>query len=105
MNAKKTMLKGCFVIEPTVFKDKRGYFFESFNNKQFQELTKSKTAFVQDNQSYSTKGVLRGLHYQTGKYAQAKLIRVIKGKVLDVALDIRKNSKTFGEYIAVELSE
>jgi len=105
MNAKKTRLKGCFVIEPTVFKDKRGYFFESFNNKQFQELTKFKTAFVQDNQSYSTKGVLRGLHYQTGKYAQAKLIRVIKGKVLDVALDIRKNSKTFGEYIALELSE
>ena len=104
MKILKTKLKDCCIIEPKVFKDKRGYFFESFNNKQFKDLTGSKTTFVQDNESYSTKGVLRGLHYQTGVYAQAKLVRVIKGKVLDVAVDLRENSKTFGEYVSVELS-
>jgi len=105
MKILKTKLKDCCIIEPKVFKDKRGYFFESFNNKQFKDLTESETAFVQDNESYSTKGVLRGLHYQTGVYAQAKLVRVIKGKVLDIAVDLRENSKTFGQYISVELTE
>lgn len=105
MNVLETKLKGCFVIEPKILKDKRGYFFESFNQKQFQENTNSKTVFVQDNESYSTKGVLRGLHYQTGIHAQAKLVRVIKGKVLDVAVDLRKDSKTYGEYFSIELSE
>ncbi|AUC82957.1 dTDP-4-dehydrorhamnose 3,5-epimerase [Lacinutrix sp. Bg11-31] len=101
----ETKLKGCLIIEPKVFEDKRGSFFESFNTKQFNDLTNSKTNFVQDNESYSTKGVLRGLHYQTGLHAQAKLVRVIKGRVLDVAVDLRKSSKTFGEYVSVELSE
>ncbi|WP_055436213.1 dTDP-4-dehydrorhamnose 3,5-epimerase [Lacinutrix algicola] len=105
MNVLETKLKGCFVIEPKIFEDKRGYFFESFNLKQFQKLTKSNTVFIQDNESYSTKGVLRGLHYQTGKYAQAKLVRVVKGKVLDVAVDLRRNSKTYGEHFSIELSE
>ncbi|WP_299248721.1 dTDP-4-dehydrorhamnose 3,5-epimerase [uncultured Lacinutrix sp.] len=105
MNVLETKLKGCFVIEPKIFEDKRGYFFESFNLKQFQELTKSNTVFIQDNESYSTKGVLRGLHYQTGKYAQAKLVRVVKGKVLDVAVDLRRDSRTYGEHFSIELSE
>lgn len=105
MNVLETKLKGCFVIEPKIFEDKRGYFFESFNLKQFQKLTKSNTVFIQDNESYSTKGVLRGLHYQTGKYAQAKLVRVVKGEVLDVAVDLRRNSKTYGEHFSIELSE
>lgn len=105
MKVLETKLKDCYIIEPRVFEDKRGYFFESFNTKQFQELTHFKNTFIQDNESFSTKGVLRGLHYQTGKHAQSKLVRVIKGKVLDVAVDLRKNSKTFGEYVSVELSE
>lgn len=105
MKVLETKLKGCFVIEPKIFEDKRGYFFESFNLKQFQELTKSNTVFIQDNESYSTRGVLRGLHYQTGIYAQAKLVRVVKGKVLDVAVDLRRGSKTYGEHFSIELSE
>lgn len=105
MEFKPTKLEGCFVIEPKVFKDERGYFFESYNLNTFNDLNGDQVKFVQDNESYSTKGVLRGLHYQRGKYAQAKLVRVIKGKVLDVAVDVRKGSKTFGEYVAVELSE
>lgn len=105
MNVLETKLKGCFIIEPKIFEDKRGYFFESFNAKKFKNLTEVETAFVQDNQSYSTRGVLRGLHYQTGDYAQAKLVRVVKGKVLDVAVDLRKESKTFGDYFSIELSE
>lgn len=105
MKVLETKLKDCYIIEPKIFEDKRGYFFENFNNKQFQELTNFKNTFIQDNESYSTKGVLRGLHYQTGEHAQSKLVRVIKGKVLDVAVDLRENSKTFGEHIAVELSE
>ena len=105
MKVLETKLEGCYIIEPKIFEDKRGYFFESFNMKQFQELTKSKTTFVQDNESYSTKGVLRGLHYQTGFHAQAKLVRVIKGKVLDIAVDLRQDSKTFGEHVSVEISE
>ncbi len=105
MKATETKLKGCFILEPKVFKDDRGYFFETFNEQVFNEITKTRTTFVQDNESYSTKGVLRGLHYQTGEHAQAKLVRVIKGKVLDVAVDNRKDSKTYGDYVAVEISE
>lgn len=105
MKATETKLEGCFILEPTVFEDKRGYFFESFNQKTFNKLTNTNTVFVQDNESFSSKGVLRGLHYQVGDYAQAKLVRVIKGRVVDVAVDIRKNSKTFGQHIAVELTE
>jgi len=105
MKVLETKLKGCFVVEPKIFKDERGYFFESFNSKKFQDITQSKTNFVQDNESYSTKGVLRGLHYQIGDYAQAKLVRVVKGKVLDVTVDLRKDSETFGEHISVELTE
>jgi len=105
MNKIETKLKDCFILEPTVFKDKRGYFFESFNREKFNEIVGFDANFVQDNESYSTKGVLRGLHYQTGDYAQAKLVRVIKGKVLDVAVDIRKDSTTYGQHVTVELSE
>jgi dTDP-4-dehydrorhamnose 3,5-epimerase len=104
MNIKQTKLKGCFIIEPQVFKDKRGYFLESFNQKIFNQYTEENTTFVQDNESFSSKGVLRGLHYQTGDYSQAKLVRVIKGEVLDVAVDIRKDSSTFGQYESVVLS-
>lgn len=105
MKAIETKLQGCFVLEPTIFKDKRGYFFESFNQNIFNKITNTNTSFIQDNESFSTKGVLRGLHYQTGVYAQAKLVRVIKGKVLDVAVDLRKNSHTFCQFIAEELTE
>jgi len=100
----ETNLKGCFIIEPQIFKDKRGYFLESFNQKAFNEALGLDIKFVQDNESQSSKGVLRGLHYQLGKYAQAKLVRVIKGRVLDVCLDLRKESKTFGKHFSVELS-
>jgi len=105
MKATETKLEGCFVLEPTIFEDKRGYFFESFNQEKFNSLINKEVTFVQDNESFSSKGVLRGLHYQTGAHAQAKLVRVIKGKVLDVAVDVRKDSKTFGQHVAVELSE
>ena len=105
MKATETKLKGCFFIEPAVFKDTRGYFFESFNQNKFNELIGKDINFVQDNESFSSKGVLRGLHFQTGDYAQAKLVRVIKGKVLDVVVDMRKNSPTFGEHFSIELSE
>ncbi|MBD0823354.1 dTDP-4-dehydrorhamnose 3,5-epimerase [Aestuariibaculum marinum] len=105
MIVKETKLKGCFIIEPTVFKDSRGYFFESFNQKTFNKLTNQKVNFVQDNESFSSKGVLRGLHYQTGDDAQAKLVRVIKGRVLDIAVDLRRGSDTFGEYEALEMTE
>ena len=104
MVAIETKLKGCFIIEPRVFEDERGYFFESFNQQVFEKAIEKKINFVQDNQSYSTKGVLRGLHFQKGEYAQAKLVRVLSGSVLDVAVDIRKGSKTYGEHVAVELS-
>lgn len=105
MTALETKLQGCFILEPKIFEDQRGYFFESFNQNQFNTLTNTNTTFVQDNESFSTKGVLRGLHYQTGEHAQAKLVRVIKGCVLDVAVDLRKNSPTFSQYVAVELTE
>ncbi|HLT32602.1 MAG TPA: dTDP-4-dehydrorhamnose 3,5-epimerase [Aquaticitalea sp.] len=104
MTLKDTPLRGCYIIEPTVFEDQRGYFFESFNQKEFEDVI-GNVNFVQDNESLSTRGVLRGLHYQTGEYAQAKLVRVIKGNVLDVAVDIRKDSKTYGQQFSIELSE
>ncbi|MEJ6981638.1 dTDP-4-dehydrorhamnose 3,5-epimerase [Pedobacter sp. P351] len=104
MNATETKLKGCFIIEPRVFKDSRGYFFECFNSEKFEELTGQSGRFVQDNQSASIYGVVRGLHFQKGEHAQAKLVRVLEGKVLDVAVDIRENSETYGEYVSVELS-
>lgn len=104
MNIKPTTLDGCFIIEPKVLDDERGYFFESFHQQKFQELTGIKTQFVQDNQSMSQRGVLRGLHFQTGKFVQSKLVRVIKGSVLDVAVDLRKDSSTFGEHFSIILS-
>jgi len=104
MNIKPTTLDGCFIIEPKVLDDERGYFFESFHQQKFQELTGIKTQFVQDNQSMSQRGVLRGLHLQTGKFVQSKLVRVIKGSVLDVAVDLRKDSSTFGEHFSIILS-
>lgn len=100
-----TSIEDCFIIEPSVFEDKRGYFLETFNQKKFNELLGRSIEFVQDNEAFSQKGVLRGLHYQTGNHAQAKLVRVIKGTVLDVSVDVRKNSKSFGKYVAIELSE
>ena len=104
MKVIETEIEGVFILEPRVFGDDRGYFFESFSLKQFEEKV-SKTVFVQDNESKSKYGVLRGLHYQLPPYTQAKLVRVVKGRVLDVAVDIRKGSPTFGKYVAVELSE
>ena len=104
MKVTETKLKGCFVIEPKVFKDSRGYFFESFNQKTFEELTGQDGHFVQDNQSASSYGVLRGLHFQKGEHAQAKLVRVIEGKVFDVAVDLRPGSETYGQWVGVELS-
>lgn len=105
MTALETKLQGCFILEPKIFEDHRGYFFESFNQNQFNSLTNTNTRFVQDNESFSNKGVLRGLHYQTGEHAQAKLVRVIQGRVLDVAVDLRAGSPTFSQYVAVELTE
>ena len=104
MTVTETHLKGCFIIEPTIFDDGRGSFFESFNLQKFEEKTGLNINFVQDNQSLSQRGVLRGLHFQKGEFAQAKLVRVIKGKVLDVVVDIRKNSETFGQSFSIELS-
>lgn len=104
MQIKETKLKGCFVLEPTKLGDSRGYFFESFNEQTFNRLSGTTTHFVQDNQSYSTRGVLRGLHAQAGEHAQAKLVRVLQGTVLDVAVDVRDGSETFGQHVAVELS-
>lgn len=92
------------IIEPRIFTDSRGYFYESFNQNDFEKQI-TQTDFVQDNESYSTYGVLRGLHFQRPPFEQAKLVRVIKGRVLDVAVDIRKGSSTYGKHIAVELSE
>lgn len=100
----ETKLKGCYIIESKIIRDERGYFMESFNEKTFQNGVGQAIHFVQDNQSFSTKGVLRGLHYQTGEHAQAKLVRVLQGEVLDVAVDIRPESPTFGQYESVLLS-
>ncbi|OBX21655.1 MULTISPECIES: dTDP-4-dehydrorhamnose 3,5-epimerase [Bizionia] len=105
MGITETKLKDCFILEPQIFQDSRGYFFESFNQKNFFEATGQHVNFIQDNETFSTKGVLRGLHFQTGNYAQSKLVRVIKGRVLDIAVDVRQDSHTFGEFQALELSE
>lgn len=104
MEIQETGLQGCVIIKPRIFQDDRGYFFESFNSKSFEELTGNKTTFVQDNQSFSSYGVIRALHAQEGEYAQAKLVRVLQGEVLDVAVDIRDGSPTYGKHIAVKLS-
>lgn len=101
----KTDIEGVYIIQPKVYNDSRGYFFESFRQEEFNANVGTDIVFVQDNESKSSYGVLRGLHYQKGEYAQAKLVRVIKGRVVDVAVDIRKNSPTFGKYVMVELSE
>ena len=103
MKAIQTSIPDLLIIEPRVFGDERGFFFESFNRRQFTELTGLDVDFVQDNHSRSVKGVLRGLHYQI-QHPQAKLVRVVQGSVLDVAVDIRKNSPTFGQHVALELS-
>ena len=104
MEVIKTDIDGVVIIEPRIFRDERGYFFESFSQRDFQEKV-CNTVFVQDNESKSSYGVLRGLHFQKPPYAQSKLVRVIKGAVLDVAVDIRKGSPTFGQHVAVELTE
>ncbi len=103
MNFINTKIKDVYIIEPKVFEDNRGYFFESFNQKNFEDFG-LKYNFVQDNQSKSSYGTVRGLHFQKGEHSQAKLVRVLVGKVLDVAVDLRKNSPTFGQHVAVELS-
>jgi len=104
MRVTETKLKDCFIVEPNVIQDARGYFFEGYNQTSFAEQTGLNVHFVQDNQSFSTKGVLRGLHAQKGEYAQAKLVRVLQGEVLDVAVDARVDSPTFGQYVAEILS-
>ena len=100
----ETAIEDVVIIEPRLFKDERGYFFESFSQREFEEKIR-KISFVQDNESKSSYGVLRGLHFQKPPYAQSKLVRVIKGAVLDVAVDIRKGSPTFGKHVAVKLTE
>lgn len=102
---KQTPLKDCFILKPKVFQDSRGLFFETYNQKAFEKITGLKLDFVQDNQSVSSKGVLRGLHFQNGEMAQAKLVRVVKGKVLDIVVDIRKGSETFGKSFSVILDD
>lgn len=104
INVIQTEIPGVVIIEPKVFGDARGYFFESWSQKDFNEQVRP-IKFVQDNESKSSYGVLRGLHFQKGKHAQSKLVRVVKGKVLDVAVDIRKGSPTFGKYVSCELTE
>lgn len=104
MEVIKTELEGVVIIEPKIFRDARGYFFESFSQKEF-EIKVRKIAFVQDNESMSSYGVMRGLHFQLPPFTQSKLVRCVKGKVLDVAVDIRKGSPTFGKHVSVELSE
>ena len=100
----QTSIEGLLVIEPKIFKDSRGYFFESFNQKEFEEKV-GRINFVQDNESKSTYGVVRGLHFQNPPYSQSKLVRVVKGAVLDVAVDLRKDSATYGKYVAMEITE
>ena len=104
MQASETKLKGCFILEPKVFHDARGYFFESFNQKTFEQVTGYKTQFVQDNQSKSCYGTVRGLHFQKGAAAQAKLVRAIEGSVLDIAVDLRPDSETFLQWLTIELT-
>ena len=104
MEFKKTNIEGVYIIEPKVFNDSRGYFFEAWKKEEFEQHI-GPVEFIQDNESKSSYGVLRGLHYQKGDFSQAKLVRVIKGRVLDVAVDIRPSSPTFGQHVMVELSE
>ena len=104
MKVTDTKIPDVKIIEPTVFEDERGFFFESFNHKKFEEAIEREVTFVQDNHSKSSKGVLRGLHYQLPPHAQGKLVRVVQGEVFDVAVDIRKSSPTFGQWIAETLS-
>lgn len=104
MDVLKTDIGGVFIIKPRVFEDPRGYFFESFSQREFDEKVRP-IVFVQDNESKSSYGVVRGLHYQKPPYTQSKLVRCVRGKVLDVAVDVRKGSPTFGKHVAVELSE
>lgn len=104
MKVIKTKIERVVIIEPKVFKDSRGYFFESFSQKDFEEQV-CKINFVQDNESMSSYGVMRGLHFQCPPYTQSKLVRCVKGRVLDVAVDIRKGSPTYGQHVAVELTE
>lgn len=104
MKVTETKLKGCFILEPERITDDRGYFLESYNQKRLNDAVGSKVHFVQDNQSFSKHGVIRALHYQLGEFAQAKLVRVLSGNVLDVAVDLRKDSPTFGQHFAIELS-
>lgn len=104
MNIIKTEIEGLVIVEPRIFRDDRGYFYESFSQREFEEEI-CRTTFVQDNQSMSSYGVVRGLHFQKPPFCQSKLVRCIKGAVLDVAVDIRKGSPTFGKYVAVELTE
>ena len=103
MKIEHTTLQGCFIVKPSVFEDERGLFCETFNQQAFEKATNVSVNFVQDNQSISSYGVLRGLHFQSGTMAQAKLVRVIEGKVLDIVVDLRKNSKTFGQHYSVIL--
>lgn len=104
MNIIETKIPGVVIIEPRIFEDARGYFFESFNQREFEEKV-GPVCFVQDNESKSSYGVVRGLHFQKGEHAQSKLVRVVKGAVLDVAVDIRKGLPTFGQWVSVELTE
>lgn len=104
MKIKETPLKDCYIIEPTVFEDDRGYFFEKFNEQKFEELTGQNGHFVQDNVSKSSYGVIRGLHLQKGEHAQAKLVSCLEGKVFDVAVDLRENSPSFGKWFGIELT-
>jgi dTDP-4-dehydrorhamnose 3,5-epimerase len=103
-NIEKTQFEGLLIIKPNIFEDERGYFYESFNSQSYAHLGINKN-FVQDNQSLSNKGVLRGLHFQNPPYEQGKLIRVIKGSVIDIVVDIRKESKTFGKHFSIEISD
>ena len=105
MRVKETPLKDCYVIEPTLFEDNRGYFYEKFNEKEFEELIGMNGHFVQDNISKSAYGVLRGLHLQKGEKAQAKLVSCLEGKVWDIAVDLREDSPTFGKWFGVELTD
>lgn len=104
MKVIETGIEGLLIIEPKVFKDGRGHFFEAFSEREFEKMTGRNHHFVQDNESESCYGVIRGLHFQKPPYAQSKLVRVVKGKVLDVALDLREGSPTFGRHLALELS-
>lgn len=105
IKAIETNLKGCFILEPQIFEDERGYFFENYNHREFCKAIGQEISFVQDNISLSKKGVLRGLHFQKGEHAQAKLVSVLQGRIQDVVVDLRKDSPTFGQHLSIELSD